>query len=83
MSDEPAEIAGLPADVCPYCGCGMFANGKRKGQVDSFRYVVCRNQSCGRRFVSRQAPAMIVREVTPRPSSSSGQGDIKLYGEVG
>ena len=83
QSQQGKSIGGKPADVCPYCGCAMFVEGTRKGETDSFRYVSCRNESCGRKFVSRQPPATLVREVNRRDVSSSGQDGIKLYGEVG
>lgn len=69
-SGAQREIAGRPADTCPYCGCAMFANGTRKGVESVFRYVHCRNDACGKRFVSRQPPATIVREIDDQPSSS-------------
>jgi len=57
------QIAGQPADQCPYCGCALFANGTETGDSRIIRYVVCRNGSCGKRFVSRQPTAKLVREV--------------------
>jgi hypothetical protein len=60
---EPQTIAGKPADVCPYCGCGLFVNGTHTGSSKIDRYVVCRNRSCGKRFVSRQPPAFLLREI--------------------
>jgi len=57
------QIAGQPADQCPYCGCGMFANRTTKLETRTIRYVNCRNAACGKRFVSRQPNATIVREV--------------------
>jgi hypothetical protein len=61
---EPMAIAGKPADVCPYCGCAMFANGTRDGDKETFRYVVCKKpRGCGRSFFSRQPPAVLVREI--------------------
>ena len=62
-SENPMSIAGRPADVCPGCGGAMFATGTRQGEQDTFRYVECRNQSCLRRFYSRQPPAIIIREI--------------------
>lgn len=75
---QQMQIAGKPADVCPYCGCALFANGTRAGDVATFRYVVCRNPKCGRSFVSRQPPppkAVLVREIKDddEPSSSGRQ----------
>ncbi len=81
--EQPMQIAGQRADVCPSCGCAMFANGTRKGESMTFRYVVCRNRSCGKRFLSKQPPATIVREIESDESSSSGQNGLSLYGDVG
>lgn len=84
-TDKPMEIAGKPADVCPYCGCAMFADGTRKHSSVTFRYVVCRNHSCGKRFMSKQPPATIVREIEHDDSEASniGQNTLSLYGKVG
>lgn len=84
--DEPAKhIAGKPADVCPYCGCAMFATGTRPGESVTFRYVECRNKACGRKFYSKQPPATIVREIgiDDEVPSSSGQPNLTLHREVG
>lgn len=73
---EPAmQIAGRPADLCPYCGCAMFANGTRPTDKVIFRYVACRNKSCGKSFLSKQAQATLVREI-----EHDGDGAIGLYG---
>lgn len=77
------QIAGQPADVCPYCGCAMFTTGTRHGEQVTFRYVWCRNPACGKRFMSKQPPATLVREIDSDISSSSGQTDLSLYGETG
>jgi hypothetical protein len=60
---QPVQIAGKPADVCPYCGCVMFKTGTQKTGREVVRYVRCRNKRCGRRFVSVQPPERLVREV--------------------
>lgn len=59
----PLQIAGKPATVCPYCGAGMFVDGVNRTQHDIVRYVECRNKACGKRFMSRQPPAKLVREI--------------------
>lgn len=59
----PAQIAGKPAAECPYCGCSMFVDGTRPGEKVTFRYVYCRNRNCGRRFLTKQTNAVIVREI--------------------
>lgn len=59
----PLAIAGKPADSCPYCGCVLFTNGTRHGESVTFRYLVCRNPSCGRSFQSKQPPATLIREI--------------------
>lgn len=79
---QPMQIAGKPADVCPYCGAGMFATGTRQGEATTFRYVECRNKRCGRKFYSKQPPATIVREVGDE-SSSSGQAHLTIHKQVG
>jgi hypothetical protein len=61
----PPTIAGHPADTCPYCGCTMFCDGTNRTAHDVVRYVQCRNSACARRFISRQAPAKLVRELDP------------------
>ena len=71
----PMQIAGYPADVCPYCGCGLFANHTKTLTTRIIRYVVCRNTACGKRFVSRQEQAVLVREVSQGEVSSSGKFD--------
>lgn len=60
---EPIQIAGKPADVCPYCGAAMFVDGVNRTQQTIVRYIECRNRKCGRRFMSSQPPAKLVREV--------------------
>lgn len=60
---EPLQIAGKPADKCPRCGCVLFVDGVNRTDHDIVRYVVCRNKQCGKRFLSRQPPAKLVREV--------------------
>ncbi len=57
------QISGAPADVCPYCGCAMFVNGTRAHDVVIYRYVKCRNSSCGKLFESQQFPATLTREI--------------------
>lgn len=74
------QIAGKPADECPYCGCSMFVDGTRPGEGVTFRYVVCRNQACGKRFFTKQQKAVIVREVTNEElPSRSGQPMLTVY----
>jgi hypothetical protein len=75
------QIAGKPADVCPYCGAAMFANGTRSGDAVTFRYVQCRNKKCGKSFVSKQPPAVLVRETGDDVSSSSGLAGLTLVRE--
>ena len=78
--DTPMQIAGKPADICPACGCAMFVDGTRNGEAVIFRYVVCRNPACGKRFMSKQPMATLIREV--KGSSSSGQTGLTVYGEA-
>lgn len=78
---QPMQIAGLPADVCPYCGTAMFANGTRKPAAMIRRYVWCRNSNCRRKFESQQPPAVLVREIEDDDSSSSGRGKLTIHRE--
>jgi hypothetical protein len=55
------QIGGKPADVCPYCGCGMFAYRTSGLATRVDRYEQCRK--CGKKFVTRQPAKVIVREV--------------------
>lgn len=77
--EQSMQIAGKPADVCPFCGCAMFADGTRNGEAVIFRYMVCRNKKCGKKFMAKQPMATLIREV----SSRSGQTDLGIYSEVG
>jgi len=77
---EPMQIAGKPADVCPYCGAGMFVTGTRTRDTSISRYVACRN--CGKRFVSRQPkdPGTLIREIdADDESSSSGHERLTIH----
>jgi hypothetical protein len=77
----PMQIAGQPADVCPYCGAAMFAYGTQTLGTRIDRYVKCRNNNCGKRFLSRQptpqAPT-IVREVGSEDDNFSNAGMARL-----
>lgn len=76
-SGEPKEIAGKPADVCPYCGAAMFVDGVNRTAQTIVRYVECRNKSCGKRFMSSQPPAKLIREVGDN-DSASGNASLTL-----
>lgn len=84
--DPAMQIAGRPAAVCPYCGCGHFLRYRtEQGQVDTFYYQQCRNGSCGKKFYVRQpaAPkAVIVREVGG-DVSNFGEDAFTIFGNVG
>lgn len=69
-STEPLQIAGKPADVCPYCGAGMFVNKTQGLQTRIDRYETCRN--CSRKFVTRQPQKVFVREISQTDEVSSG-----------
>lgn len=60
---QPKSIAGRPADVCPYCGAAMFVGATNTLDTTIERHVYCRNSNCGKGFISRQPPAVIIREV--------------------
>lgn len=74
---EPMTIAGKPADTCPYCGAGMFVNGTNTLDTTIERHVYCRNEKCGKAFLTRQPPAVIVREVN-RHCKISSAGIVQL-----
>lgn len=79
---QPMQIAGKPADVCPYCGAGMFAHGVNRTDHEIVRYVKCRNAKCGKRFMSKQSPAKLVREVgADQDNSASGNCGLTLVSE--
>ena len=80
---DPVQIAGRPADVCPVCGCALFANGTNATDTNIVRYVVCRNRSCGKRFLSSQPPAKLLREVGGDEDSSSGKPTLTLVRKIG
>jgi len=64
-------MKGLPADVCPYCGCAMFVNGTQSLRTLTYRYVVCRNPNCRKKFYTKQSNPEIVREITKTDKDSS------------
>jgi hypothetical protein len=79
------QIAGKPADKCPYCGCAMFVRKTMPQETSmTYRYERCRNKSCGRKFYTRQLPPPpreIVREVQDK-SSSNGIDQLTVYRET-
>lgn len=79
-SEEPPQIAGKPANVCPYCGAVMFVDGVNRTAQTIVRYVYCRNESCGKRFMSSQPPAKLVREIGDE-NSASGNPSLTLVRE--
>ena len=78
-SSEPttSTINGKPADICPFCGAGMFVNGTNTLTTTIERHVYCRNEKCGRGFISRQPPAVLVREIN-RHDKISSSGIVQL-----
>lgn len=77
----PMQIAGKPADVCPYCGAAMFAYHSETLTTRVERYVKCRNDNCGKRFVARaplKPPATIMREVGNDEVSNFGTERLTL-----
>lgn len=80
---KPVQVAGQPAAVCPHCGAGMFVDGVNRTEREIVRYVVCRNKKCGRRFVSYQQPAKLLREITDGDDSAGGKPALTLVREVG
>ena len=75
---KPMQIAGKPATVCPYCGAGMFVDGVNRTEREIVRYVQCRNKKCGKRFLTKQAPAIILRELD---DSANGRPALTLVRE--
>lgn len=81
-SADGKSIAGKPANVCPYCGCVMFVNGTNTLATTIERHVYCRNESCGKGFISRQPPAVLVREINQRDKvPSSGNASLTIHRE--
>lgn len=83
---QPMQIGGKPADVCPYCGCGLFVAKRMPGDKQIVRYVECRNPNCGKRFLSSQPPpppARLLREVggDDEDNSISGKRSLTLHKE--
>ena len=76
---QPVQIAGKPANTCPYCGCGLYVDGVNRTSQTIVRYVECRNKNCKRRFMSSQPPAKIVREIGE--DSASGKPSLTLIAE--
>jgi transcriptional regulator NrdR family protein len=66
---QQKQIAGLPADQCPFCNAAMFVDGVNRTEMEIVRYVECRN--CKRRFTSYQPPAKLVREIRKDDSPDS------------
>lgn len=80
--EEPKQIAGCPAGVCPYCGCATFVDGVTRTEKEVTRYVECRNSNCGRRFLTYQPAAKIVREIGIDDDSAHGKQELQLLRKV-
>lgn len=78
---QPMQIAGKPADVCPHCGAGLFVDGVNRTQFEIVRYVYCRNKRCGKRFLSKQPPAKLLREISEDDDSAGGKPTLTLVRE--
>ena len=79
----PVQIAGKPADVCPACGCVMFVDKVNRTQHEIVRYVECRNGNCGKRFLSSQPPAKLLREIGgDDDNSASGNPALTIVREA-
>lgn len=77
-----ATLAGRPASTCPYCGCTMFAYRTTTLKTRVERYEQCRNEKCGRKFVTKQLHAEIVREVGHDCEvSSTGKPQLTVHRE--
>lgn len=79
---EPMQIGGKPADACPYCGAGMFIDKTQATAKEIVRYIYCRNRNCGKRFLSHQPPAKILREVGGEEDSAAGKHGLTLHKEA-
>lgn len=79
---EPLQIAGMPADRCPYCGCVTFVDGVQRGEKEITRYIECRNKNCKRRFLSYQPAAKLLREIAG-DNSADGKPTLTLIKRVG
>ncbi len=76
---QPLEISGKPASVCPKCGAAMFIDGVNRTEREIVRYVVCRNTHCGKRYLSIQQPARLLREIGhDDDDSASGKATLTL-----
>lgn len=76
---EPLQIAGMPADVCPYCGAATFVDGVNRTAHEITRYIECRNANCRKRFLTYQPPAKLVREL----NSADGKPALSVVRNVG
>lgn len=79
---EPKQIAGHPADQCPYCGCVLFVDGVIRTEREVTRYIECRNSNCRRRFLSYQPAAKILREIS-HDNSVDGKATLTFARDVG
>jgi hypothetical protein len=79
--EQPMTIAGKPADVCPYCGAVMLNHRKQETSHQIVRYRTCRNEKCGKSFVSSQGPERLVREVGGDDNSVCGKPSLTLVRE--
>jgi hypothetical protein len=48
----------------------MFVGRTNTYETTIRRYVYCRNRRCGKRFVSSQPPATLVREIEDEPEET-------------
>jgi hypothetical protein len=55
----------------------MFVDGVNRTSHEIVRYVVCRNKRCGKRFMSKQPPAKLIREVGGEEEDSAS-GNVSL-----
>jgi len=66
LANRTSGIAGKSAESCPYCGSRLDVDKTTALTSTIERYVYCRNEQCGAGFITRQPPAVIVREVSQR-----------------
>ena len=79
---QPKQIAGMPADGCPYCGCVTFVDGVNRTEKEITRYIECRNKNCKRRFLTYQPAAKILREIG-HDNSVDGKATLSIVRKVG
>lgn len=58
------DVAGMAADVCPFCGDTLRVNRTDVLVREIVRYMVCDSVDCRAVFLSTQPKAVLLRVVT-------------------